>query len=345
MRTLKLFILLFVGAFFLSACEKESGRSTIKDAVVLVRVLDETGDPLAGIPVKLYDEKGYEEFEKNNLTPAAEVLLTDADGCAEFRFAFREWFVSGARQLTFVVQQGGGPNNYRIWSKGRTVEAGSSIGVEFRLGNAFDPTPVVELDMFDENHGNTLLGGVVYIDADRNFVGDDRYSFVDVGTVSGLDEIKNLKLDGFADRIAVQPGHGYYLYKDIALMVFHSGKWGLSIGAEYVKCYVSDWLFLGEEIVGARIHYDILRPEGHGLPAWDEVFEVRFADGASVSIPLPDENGDYEFDAAGDRLVEFAHDAQSVQVRVTDPAAGIGKEYKLRIRNGNYYTEVRLCLV
>jgi len=32
-----------------------------------------------------------------------------------------------------VVQEGGGPDNYQIWSSGRTVEAGKVVKIEIRL--------------------------------------------------------------------------------------------------------------------------------------------------------------------------------------------------------------------
>ena len=37
------------------------------------------------------------------------------------------------RFLTFVIQEGGGPDNYQIWSSGKTVEAGKAVKVEIRL--------------------------------------------------------------------------------------------------------------------------------------------------------------------------------------------------------------------
>ena len=43
------------------------------------------------------------------------------------------------RFLTFVVQEGGGPDNYRIWSVGKTIDAGKDIQLEIRLTSALAP--------------------------------------------------------------------------------------------------------------------------------------------------------------------------------------------------------------
>ena len=45
-----------------------------------------------------------------------------------------EWFAAQSQRfLTFVVQEGGGPDNYQIWSAGKTVEAGKVVKIEIRL--------------------------------------------------------------------------------------------------------------------------------------------------------------------------------------------------------------------
>ena len=53
---------------------------------------------------------------------------------ATFILPQEEWFAAQSQRFfTFVVQEGGGPDNYQIWSSGRTVEAGKVVKIEIRL--------------------------------------------------------------------------------------------------------------------------------------------------------------------------------------------------------------------
>lgn len=112
-------IIFLVCAVFLTiACEKE--QHTGKESRVSVTVYDENGKAMPGIPVKMYDEKDYKAFEQDNLTPPTAGATANAQGIALFTLPGEVWF-SGQSQrfLTFVVQEGGGPDNYRIWSVGK----------------------------------------------------------------------------------------------------------------------------------------------------------------------------------------------------------------------------------
>lgn len=342
-KTMKRSILFLLSALLLSACDKAE-KYAGEEAVVCVAVVDENGSPLAGIPVKLYDEPGAAAFEKDNTAAPHALLLTDAAGQAEFRFQFREWFTAGSRQMLFVVQEGGGPDNYRIWSAERTLEAGQRLRVELRLECRPFPERVEVLDMFDEAHGLTLFGGSVYIDSSHNFVGSDRCSFVDVGPVAEPGDIGQLRLDGLTDRVAVEPGHGYHIVRDIALMEFPSGSWALLVGAEHARLQVVQWIYHDGAIVGARVRYSISRVEGAGLPPHDELFVTGPGDARTVLIPLPARDGDYELAAAKMGSLEFTVVADEATVRVIAPEAVPGSEYALHIRCGSCYTRVKVCV-
>ena len=49
---------------FMVACEK--GNEEVKEAKVVVSVYDENGKMITGVPVKMYNEKDYKIFEKDN---------------------------------------------------------------------------------------------------------------------------------------------------------------------------------------------------------------------------------------------------------------------------------------
>ena len=127
----KIVILLGI-ILFMIACEK--GNEEMKEAKVVVSVYDENGKIATGVPVKMYNEKDYKVFEKDNLTLPTAIIQTNESGMATFVLPREEWFATQSQRfLTFVVQEGGGPNNYQIWSSGKTVEAGKAVKVEIRL--------------------------------------------------------------------------------------------------------------------------------------------------------------------------------------------------------------------
>ena len=68
-----------------------------KDAVVRIRVQDEKGNSLGGIPILIYDETGYEKFEKNRNTPPTDRTVTQADGEIVYRLPYDKWLKKGSR--------------------------------------------------------------------------------------------------------------------------------------------------------------------------------------------------------------------------------------------------------
>ena len=127
----KIVILLGI-ILFMIACEK--GNEEVREAKVVVVVYDENGKIATGIPVKMYNEKDYKVFEKDNLTLPTAVARTNESGIATFILPQEEWLAAQSQRFfTFVVQEGGGPDNYQIWSSGRTVEAGKVVKIEIRL--------------------------------------------------------------------------------------------------------------------------------------------------------------------------------------------------------------------
>ncbi len=125
-------VILLCTMLFMVACEK--GNEEVREAKVIVAVYDENGKIITDVPVKMYNEKDYRIFEKDNLTRPTAVIQTNESGIATFVLPREEWFATQSQQLlTFVVQKGGGPDNYQIWSAGKTVEAGKIIKIEIRL--------------------------------------------------------------------------------------------------------------------------------------------------------------------------------------------------------------------
>ena len=117
---MKNIVILLSAMLFMVACEK--GNEEMKEAKVVVSVYDENGKIATGV------------FEKDNLTLPTAIIQTNESGMATFVLPREEWFATQSQRfLTFVIQEGGGPDNYQIWSSGKTVEAGKAVKVEIRL--------------------------------------------------------------------------------------------------------------------------------------------------------------------------------------------------------------------
>lgn len=343
MKTLKFFIAsLAVGAFLFSACSKKTEDPNEKDAIVHFTVLDAQGKPLGGVPILIYDEKGYEDFKLNKTASPVAATLTLPDGKVNYRLPYQKWFAAGSRTVAFVVKQEDDSQNYRVWAVSRTIKAAEKVKIEFKLDKNMELPSVSTLDMYNENNGKTLFGNAVYLNAAGKFVGDNRYSFVDAGRVSGLAALEALKLDGFSGEVPVQPGHGYFLCKDISMMEFPSGRWGLSIASEYSEMYVTGWIQREGKTVGASVQYLIRQPEEHGLPGWGTVYNVKLKEGGSVTIPLSNVSNDSECATPDKTLLRPSFGADHVTIQITDSNAKVGKQYKFYIRSGAYYTEAKL---
>ena len=129
---MKKIVILLSAILFMVACEK--GNEEMKEAKVVVSVYDENGKIVTGVPVKMYNEKDYKIFEKDNLTLPTAITQTNESGIAFFVLPREEWFtMQSQRFMTLELQEGGGPDNYQIWASGKTVEAGKVVKVEIRL--------------------------------------------------------------------------------------------------------------------------------------------------------------------------------------------------------------------
>ena len=61
----------------------------MKEAKVVVSVYDENGKIATGVPVKMYNEKDYKVFEKDNLTLPTAIIQTNESGMGHLCTATR----------------------------------------------------------------------------------------------------------------------------------------------------------------------------------------------------------------------------------------------------------------
>lgn len=124
-------LFIFISLLFASCSNDDDNKDNTQ---IFVTVVSATGERLPNEIVQMFDEKTYEEFKKDNLTDPTTYALTNSNGVAAFVFTYDEWFKSNKdRFFTFVVQYGGGTENYAIWSSGRTIHSGSTTQIELKL--------------------------------------------------------------------------------------------------------------------------------------------------------------------------------------------------------------------
>lgn len=127
-----LFTLLVFSVLLFSGCDKDDSKRD--DSQALITVVSDDGTLLSDVVVKMYDEATYKKFENDNLTLPNEYAITNSDGIASFQLGYDRWFSSNRTRLfMFVVQIGGGTENYQIWSVGQTFKPGDTVRLEIKL--------------------------------------------------------------------------------------------------------------------------------------------------------------------------------------------------------------------
>ena len=122
----------------------------------------------------------------------------------------------------------------------------------------FDDGSGIEVSMRNGNNGDTYIninGHSLNIGSDNNFYyrgyfgneynySEDGYkNIASVGSVGGLSSIKSIPTSGWAQTVAVNPGHGYVLRSNDG----------------YARVYVKKWLYSAENtsaIIGASVVYE-----------------------------------------------------------------------------------------
>lgn len=122
-------------ALWLGSCQKDNAnRQSQADAQVRVRVVNNDGEKISGIKVKMYDQATYPLFEKDNTVQPNLAENTNTDGVATFNLDYDIWFGQPeGKVFMFVVQFGQGTVNYQIWASGKTIRPGSKEDIEIKL--------------------------------------------------------------------------------------------------------------------------------------------------------------------------------------------------------------------
>ena len=128
---MKKIVILLSAMLFMVACEK--GNEEMKEAKVVVSVYDENGKIATGVPVKMYNEKDYKVFEKDNLTLPTAIIQTNESGMAPFLYHKCQEPLRLRCKPFLSWQYKGGHTTFRSGLPAKTVEAGKAVKVEIRL--------------------------------------------------------------------------------------------------------------------------------------------------------------------------------------------------------------------
>lgn len=116
-----------------------------------------------------------------------------------------------------------------------------------------DPAGTVKLSMRSEaaaGDNKTILDDGLYIDGADNFDTSMWGYIVDLGSMKGLGNVGYIPKTGYAEKVAVIPGHGYIWKREV------KGTYGAEEPYFYVRIYVTNYTKnAAGEIIGADIKY------------------------------------------------------------------------------------------
>ena len=116
-----------------------------------------------------------------------------------------------------------------------------------------DPAGTVKLSMRSEaaaGSGKTKLDERLFIDGADNFDTDGWGQIVDIGSMKGLGNVGYIPKTGYADKVAVIPGHGYIWARYPYYGLYRNAL------TSYLRIYVTNYTKnTAGEIIGADIQY------------------------------------------------------------------------------------------
>lgn len=161
-----------------------------------------------------------------------------------------------------------------------------------------DPAGTIQLAMRDTDHGLTYLDNF-YIENENfdtpNY--DDTYSFATIGQVSGLGNVTYIPTDGWASKIAVIPGNGYVICRE----VYNIDKDGQGVVSYYwLRLYVTDYIVnTSGGIIGANVKYQApFKGKDETIDLGTKEVTLK-SEGGTITLPFKN-SGVILFDASTD---------------------------------------------
>jgi hypothetical protein len=208
-----------------------------------------------------------------------------------------------------------------------------------------DPAGTLTLNMMNEDNGKTLLGNSdVYIERADNFY--SRSCLISpVGRKNGLGSFPAPRLDGVSDRVAVEPGCGYQVFKGAAVREFPSGTLALNISADYYNVYVASPITKNDEVTGASVKYVLVDVPANGLPVYNENIghlnpydDPGYRNEITITLPTADFEYETAFASPSYYTIEHEKSGKTITLRLTE--LNHADVFGLYIRIGGSYTYV-----
>jgi hypothetical protein len=209
-----------------------------------------------------------------------------------------------------------------------------------------DPDGTFTLNMMNEENGKTLLGNSdVYIESANNFY-TNSCRISPVGRKNGLGGFPAPRLDGVGNRVAVEPGYGYQMFKNAAVREFPSGALALNISADYYNVYVSSFIKKNDAVAGATVKYVLMDVPHNGLPEYEKYLgELTLGNtdpgySSEMTITLPTADFEYETLFASSSFYTIAHEKRGKTIILSLTDVKSPDAFGLNIRIGGSYTHV-----
>jgi hypothetical protein len=187
-----------------------------------------------------------------------------------------------------------------------------------------DPVGTVMINMMNEDNGKTILGNSdIYIDSANNF-----YSswclMTNLGKRSGLGGLPAPSLDNLSDRMAVEEGCAYQVFKAQAIREFPSGILAIDISADYYNVYVPSFIKKGDDVAGAVVKYVLMNNiPVNGLPEYETnigKLSLTKNNSSEITITLPYDDFEYEtaFASSAYYTIECQKSGKTLTLKLLD---------------------------
>ena len=202
-----------------------------------------------------------------------------------------------------------------------------------------DPAGTITINMLNEDNGKTELGNSdVYIDNANNFYGPS-CQLSSLGKKDGLGGISTPVIKGISQKIAVEPGNAYQVFRDAAIKVFPSGNLALNILADYYNVYVVSPISQEDKTMGTVIKYVLADVPTYDLPEYNEnIGTIDPYDylNQELTYNLPTTDFEYEFDG-GYNQFDIEKEGKQLIIKLTDFKARDNFNFYIRIKNSYTY--------
>lgn len=134
------------------------------------------------------------------------------------------------------------------------------------------PESAITVNILKETYGDFTIGkSDVYINAADNFISSD-CGISYIGLKGSLTD--NPNLSQVSSEMAVETDCYYqiFLKKDLETV---ANKLSFPINQIYYNVHVDSWLYMDDEISGAKVTYTESQPEESHLPQWEEEIELN----------------------------------------------------------------------